>query len=75
MVFTHDFTDDTGGFFVWLVRRNAELAHSVKDSSVNRFQAVPCIRKSSCNDYAHSVIDIGVLHFIVDLMLDQLYII
>ena len=36
VVFTHDFSDYTGGFFVRLVRSYSQSAHTVKDPSVYR---------------------------------------
>ena len=69
VIFTHYFTDDTCRFLERLVRCNAETAHSVKDSSVYRLESVPNVRKRSSDDYTHGVIDVGVLHFVMDLML------
>ena len=74
MVFTHDFTNDTGGFFVWFIRRHAQLAHAVKNSSVYRLQTVAHVRQGAADDNAHGVVDIRLLHFVMDLMLQHLLI-
>ena len=64
MIFTEDFTDDTGRFLVGLVRAHARLLHRVKDAAVYWFQAVPDIRQSTRDDDTHSVVDVRVLHLV-----------
>ena len=69
VVFTHDVADDTGGLSMGFVRGDPQTVHSKKYSSVYRLKSVPDIRKGSAHDDAHGVIDVGVLHLIVDLVL------
>ena len=52
-----------------LVRRNAKLAHAVENSSVYRFQTVPHVRKGTSYNDAHSIVDVGIFHFIMNFML------
>ena len=58
MIFTEDFTDDTGRFLVGLVRAHARLLHRVKDAAVYWFQAVPDIRQSTRDDDTHRIVDV-----------------
>ena len=74
VIFTHYFTDYTSRFFMRLVRSHSKAAHAVKNSSVNRLKPVSYIGKGTAYDNAHGVIDIGVLHFFVYLVLYQLLI-
>ena len=66
MVFAHHVTDDTGGFFVGLVWREAVFVHGVKDAAMDGFQTVANVRKSAAHDYAHGVFEIAFLHFVFD---------
>ena len=74
VIFTHDFTNDTGRFFVRFIRRYPQLAHAVKNSSVYRLQTVAHVRQGAADDNAHGVVDIRLLHFVMDLMLQHLLI-
>ena len=70
MIFTHRITDDTRTFSVGLVGPVIQLDHRIKDTSLNRLEAIPYVRKSPGSDNAHGIIDIGALHglFQIDLM-------
>ena len=71
VIFTHNFTDDSRRLFIWFIRRDTQLRHSVQNSSVHRLHTVAHVRKRTSYDYAHRVVDIGVFHLIVDFMPDQ----
>ena len=62
VIFTHGITYDTGTLSVRLIRAVIELNHRMKNSSLNRFQSIPDIRKSSGYNDTHGVINIGTLH-------------
>ena len=64
MIFTQDFTDDTGRFLVRPVRSHARFLHGIQDAAVYGFQAVPHVRQGPLHNDAHGVIDIGVLHLV-----------
>ena len=64
MILTHDFTDDSGRFLVRLVRRNAQLLHTIEDTPVHRFHTVPDIRQRPADDDTHGVIQITFLHLV-----------
>jgi hypothetical protein len=66
MVFTDDITDHTRRLFVRLVVVIAQLAHCVQHAPMNRFQAIADIRQGSSDDYAHGVIQVGLLHLIFE---------
>ena len=70
MIFTHGIADDTGAFTMRLVRTVVQFDHGIQDTSLHRFQPIPYIRKSTGNNDAHSIIDIGFFHglFQIDVM-------
>ena len=72
VVFTHDLAHDTGALLVGFIRRDAQGIQAVQDAAVDRFESVAHVRKRSCNDYAHGVIDVGGLHFVVYFVLYDL---
>jgi hypothetical protein len=67
MVFAHDFTHDTGRFFGGAVGAQPHIVHTVQDTAVNGFQAVAGIRQGTRYDDGHSVIEIRLLHLLVDI--------
>ena len=67
MVLTEYVTNKAGRFLIWFIRSHASFLHGVQDTAMNRFQSVTNVRQSTHNDYRHSVIDVGSLHFLVDL--------
>ena len=71
VVFPHDFADGAGRFAELLVGGVAALKHAVEDTAVNRLEAVPSIRKRTSDDDGHGVIDVGILHFRVQRMIQD----
>ena len=67
MIFTHRITDDTRALSVRLVGTVVQLCHGEKDPSLNRLHSVSDVRKGTGGDYTHRVIDIGVLHFFLQI--------
>ena len=55
-----------GGLLVGAVPVVAQLAHRVEHAPVDRFQAVADIRQRPADDYAHGVIEVGLLHLLFD---------
>ena len=53
---THNVTNDTCGFFIWLVWRHAQFIHPIKDSPLNWFQPISNVWKGPGNDDAHCII-------------------
>ncbi len=66
MVFTDDVTDDARRFLVRLVVVVAQLAHGMQHAPVDRLQAVAHVRQRTPDDYAHGVIEIGLLHLVFE---------
>jgi len=66
MVLTHHVTDDTGGFFVGLVRREAVFIHRVEDAAVHRLQAVAHVRQGAADDDRHRIGEIALPHLLFD---------
>ena len=62
MIFTHRITDDTGTLSVRLVRSVVQFDHGIQNTSLNRFQSIPHIRKGPRSDDAHGIVDIRLLH-------------
>ena len=71
VVFPHDLTDGAGRFAELLVGGVATLKHAVENTAVNRLEAVPSIRKRTSDDDGHGVIDVGILHFRVQRMVQD----
>ena len=74
MIFTHDFTDDSGRFFIGFIRRDSKLRHSIENSSVHRLHTIPHIRKRSPDNDTHGVVDVGILHLVMDFVLYDVFI-
>ncbi|MPM11776.1 hypothetical protein SDC9_58127 [bioreactor metagenome] len=55
MVLTHYIPDDTCGFFVRFIGRNAQFAHAVKDTAMDRLESVTDVRQSPGYDNAHGI--------------------
>ena len=66
MVFTHDVSDDPGGFFIGLIGRIPAFAHSVENAAVDGLEAVAHIGQSPADDHAHRVIEIGLPHLLFE---------
>ena len=66
MVLTHDFTDHTRRFAVGPVPVVTALLHHIEDAAMHRLQPVPNVRQGTTHDYAHRVVEIRGLHFVLD---------
>ena len=44
----------------------AHLIHAKKHATVNGLEAVSHVRKSTRNNYRHRIVDVGGLHFLLD---------
>ncbi len=66
MVLTHNITHYPGRFLVGLITGHALFLHTEQDTTVYRLQAVAHIRQGPANDNAHGIIEIRVLHLILD---------
>ena len=71
MIFTQNLTYDTGRFLCLARGSETKAIHSEKHPPVDRFEAVPDIRKRPGHDNRHGVIDIRTLHLLVNV--DLLY--
>ena len=69
MVFTHGIADDTGTLPVRLVRTVIQFYHGVKNPTLYRLQAVSYIWQRPGSDHTHGVINIGVLHRLLQINL------
>ena len=71
MIFTEDFTDDTGRFLIRQFRADPHVIHRVQDPALNRLQPVPCIRQCARDDHAHRIVQVGLLHLLIDIDLSD----
>ncbi len=63
VVLTQHFTDDTGALFVGLVVCKTQIAvHRIENAAMDRLQAVAHVGQGPGDDYAHCVVEVGVLH-------------
>ena len=67
MVLAKHLTDDAGGFAIGAVHADAHIVHGVQDAALDRLEAIACIRQGACHDHAHGVIEVGLLHFLVNI--------
>ena len=66
VVLTDDVTHHAGGFLVGLVPVIAEFVHRVQDTPVNRLEPVPYIGKRPPDNHAHGVVEVGLLHLLLE---------
>ena len=66
VVLAYRVADYPGRLLVGLVPVIAQLTHGVEHPPVDRFQAVSNIGKRPAHDHAHGVIEIGLLHLLLD---------
>ncbi len=64
VIFTQHVSHYTCRLLVRFIMGDTCFIHGVKNSSVHRLQTVPCIRQGSSYNYAHGIIDVGVLHLV-----------
>ena len=67
MVFAEHFTHDTGGFAIGAVQADAHIVHGVQDAALDRLETIAGIRQGACHDHAHGVIEVGLLHFLINI--------
>ena len=65
MVFTHDVTDDAGGFAIGPVRGVAGLMHAEQDAPMHRLQPVARVGQSARHDHAHGIVEVGASHLLL----------
>jgi hypothetical protein len=63
MEVTHNVTDHAGTFGEVAIGPVATVIHCIKDTTVDRFEAISYVWQGTGNDYRHGVIKIGTLHF------------
>ena len=66
VVLTDHVTHDTGGLHRRLVRHHAELMHTVHHAAVHRLKTVTRIRQGTCNNHAHGIAQVAILHVLFD---------
>ncbi len=71
VILTHDLTDTVCGFLVGTVGGVAHLIHSKKHTAVNGLESVAHVRQGSRDDDRHRIVDIGALHLVLDIDLDN----
>ena len=71
VIFTEHFTDDARRLLVRLAARHAGALHRVEDAAVHRLQAVAHIGQRACDDDAHRIVDVRVLHLVFEIDRDD----
>ena len=66
MIFTQNFTHDTGRFLVGGVGANAHVLHGVEDTAVDGLETVTNVRDGAGYDDAHRIVEIRGTHFVVN---------
>ena len=63
MIFAQNLANDTRGFFMGSVVADAHIVHGVQNSALDRLQPIPRVGQRPRNDHAHRIIQVGLLHF------------
>ena len=66
VIFTHDVTDDTSGFYRGMRGFPTVFVHGIEDSTVYRFEAVADIRESAVNNHGHGIAKEVIFHGVFD---------
>ncbi len=66
MVLAQNLTHNPGALLVGLVGCHPQVVHTVQYAAVDGLEAVADIRQSPAHDDAHGVIDVGLLHLLLD---------
>ena len=66
VVVTHGLGDRSGRLHVSAVGAISVVVHRVEHAAVHRLESVADIRQSATDDDAHGVVDVAVLHFLLD---------
>jgi hypothetical protein len=69
VVLAEHLADDARAFFVRRVVADAELVHGEQHAAVHRLEAVAHVGQSARHDHAHRVVEVGGLHFDLDVAL------
>ena len=64
----HDLADEGGALLVAGCRRRTLAEHRIKDSALDRLQAVAHVRESARDDDRHRVLHVGGLHLLQELL-------
>ena len=70
MVLAEHFADDTRALLVRAAVEIAEFPHAVKDASVDGFEAVPHVGQGTGYDDGHRIVDVTLLHLLLDVHFD-----
>ena len=62
VVLTDYVTHDTGRLHRRLVGHHAQLMHTVHHAAVHRLKTVTRIRQGTCNNHAHGIAQVAILH-------------
>ena len=73
VILTNDVTHHAGRFLIGLIPVVAQFAHGEKNSAMDRFQPVAHIGKSTSDDHAHGVVQIGLAHFVFEVDLQYFF--
>ena len=65
VIFTEDFSHDTGRFLGLAAEAEAQAVHSEKDAALHRLEAVPHVGEGSGYYDGHRIVDVRGAHFVV----------
>ena len=71
MIFPQNLTNDTCRLLIRSVAQYAHVVHAVEHPPVNGFQSIPNVRQGPGNDHRHRIIDVGRLHFFLNVYRDD----
>ena len=71
VIFTEHFTYNAGTFLIWLRAHVVDTFHTKENTAVNGLETVTNIRKGTCHDDRHRIVDVGTSHFFLDVDFDN----
>ena len=75
VILTEHLTHDTCTFLIRAAVEIAQFAHAVKDTAVNRLEAVSDVRQSTSHNDAHRVVDVALLHLLLNVNFDYSFLV
>ena len=66
VVFAEHLANDTGRLAVGAVEADAHIVHGIQDAALDGFETVACIRQGACDNDAHGIVEVCLLHLAVD---------
>ena len=71
VILTHHFSYYGCGFFIGLIAVVTYFVHGIQYPAVDGLKSISCIWQCPANNYRHRIIDVGSLHLLLDIYLNN----